>query len=462
MIDIPVGELSAQDARDLAAQLPGRLGSRAGDGDRPGGGREPVLRRGVGQEPLPGRRVGRCRGTARPALSRKRIRHCRNTRTESSKWLRSRAARSDRISSAGRTTRAVSHAAQLLLRAQRLLRGTGLAGDDLVSPYHDRVREAVLAHVSEDTSGGTTGDWLWRWRGAGEADAEFLAVHFHGAGDNPAAGRYYAAAARAAAEKTAFDQAARLYGLAADLGDWWPGRPPSSGAGRTVPRWPTPGGACRTTEAYLAAASGAAEDEAIESRSPGRRTVPDERAHRRGGVRPPGSAGRRGHVLPASQVCPPSSERKRPAGSTPAYSDPLAGVTCHADSRRQVLAVGQALTRVGPRRSKVLAAPDGLPVEGTAGRGQERAVLGIERHVLHGPAVAHRATRREAPPVGGRLPARTRPCACRPAHQKPLRHGRLLASSQHRGSHPPTGAALTFYARSGDVPLTGGEPSAAA
>lgn len=110
--------------------------------------------------------------------------------------------------------------AQTALRAGRLLRGTGLADDDLVAPYHDRVREAVLAYLPLQDRRTYHLALAQAMEAEGDQDAEFLAIHFHGAGEHQTAARHYAVAGAAAAVATAFDQAARLYRLAADLGKW--------------------------------------------------------------------------------------------------------------------------------------------------------------------------------------------------------------------------------------------------
>jgi hypothetical protein len=103
------------------------------------------------------------------------------------------------------------------LRSGRFIRGT--AGER-VAPYHDRVREAVLANVTPDDRR----EHHLHLAQAAEVDVipdtEFLAVHYHAAGNGRIAAGFYAAAGAAAAAATAFDQAARLYRLAVELGEW--------------------------------------------------------------------------------------------------------------------------------------------------------------------------------------------------------------------------------------------------
>jgi serine/threonine protein kinase len=103
------------------------------------------------------------------------------------------------------------------LRSLRLVRGAGASGEDIVAPYHDRVRETVAAHLPAEVSRDVHRRLARTLEAAGRADPELLAVHFRGAGEAEHAGHYFAQAADAAAETLAFDQAARLYRLALEL-----------------------------------------------------------------------------------------------------------------------------------------------------------------------------------------------------------------------------------------------------
>jgi hypothetical protein len=157
------------------------------------------------------------------------------------------------------------HAAQALLRARRLIRTTRSAGDDLITPYHDRVREAVLSHLPAEDRRVHHLRLAQAMEGQGAKDAEFLAIHFHGAGDGAAAARYYAVAGARAAAATAFDQAARLYELAAEVGQWPPGkaaelRAAEAEALANAGRGPT------AAATYLVAAALVGDDEALEWR----------------------------------------------------------------------------------------------------------------------------------------------------------------------------------------------------
>jgi tetratricopeptide (TPR) repeat protein len=102
-------------------------------------------------------------------------------------------------------------AALSLLRARRLAWGTGPGEGDLLVAYHDRVREAVRAHLSAPESRGLHRRLVEALEGWGEADPEWLGLHRDGAGEEARAGAHYARAADQAAEALAFDHAAELY-----------------------------------------------------------------------------------------------------------------------------------------------------------------------------------------------------------------------------------------------------------
>ena len=95
------------------------------------------------------------------------------------------------------------------LRSARLIRGAGAE----IEPYHDRVRETVLAHLEP----AALAECHRRLANVLEADAEAAAVHFEGAGEPDKASRYYAAAAERASAALAFKNAAELYQRALQL-----------------------------------------------------------------------------------------------------------------------------------------------------------------------------------------------------------------------------------------------------
>ena len=100
-----------------------------------------------------------------------------------------------------------------ILRSGRLIRSTGPADRDEIETYHDRVREAVVAHILPTVleSHHRSLAQVPRVTGAGPIP-EVLAVHFHGSTARRAGGKVLRVQAAAqAAEATAFDlRAAKL------------------------------------------------------------------------------------------------------------------------------------------------------------------------------------------------------------------------------------------------------------
>jgi tetratricopeptide (TPR) repeat protein len=103
-----------------------------------------------------------------------------------------------------------------VLRGAQLVRTSGAHASDTIEPYHDRVRETVIARASEEER--TLGH-----RGLAEAleardtDAETLGNHWRAAGHRARALGHYLVAAEHAAGVLAFDHAARLYAIALEL-----------------------------------------------------------------------------------------------------------------------------------------------------------------------------------------------------------------------------------------------------
>lgn len=100
------------------------------------------------------------------------------------------------------------------LRDGRFVRVSGVRPEDGIEPYHDRVRESVLAHLSAETRRDCHGRLARALTSSGAADPEALALHWRGAGDSVEAARWAERAADRAADALAFERAAELYRLA--------------------------------------------------------------------------------------------------------------------------------------------------------------------------------------------------------------------------------------------------------
>ncbi|MBV9122803.1 MAG: hypothetical protein JO112_05570, partial [Planctomycetes bacterium] len=104
-----------------------------------------------------------------------------------------------------------------VLRTSRLVRGTGPAEEEKVEPFHDRVRETVLAGLGAEVLAIHHRQLAQALTAAGHPDLEFVATHFQGAGEVGTAGLLYGQAADQAAGALAFERAARLYQQALEL-----------------------------------------------------------------------------------------------------------------------------------------------------------------------------------------------------------------------------------------------------
>lgn len=103
-----------------------------------------------------------------------------------------------------------------LLRSAHLVRTRSTPVQDEIEPYHDRIRDVVIAHPSQPLKECHQRLAL-ALLASGRADPERLAIHFQGAGDASSAAEYAAVAAAKASEALAFDRAASLYRLALGL-----------------------------------------------------------------------------------------------------------------------------------------------------------------------------------------------------------------------------------------------------
>ena len=104
------------------------------------------------------------------------------------------------------------------LRHACLIRSTGSHPNDTVEPYHDRVREAVIAHLEPEQRKRHHLSLARALEQAESRDAEALASHWQEAGGHAEAYGYARLAAEQAAAALAFERAARLYRLSLELG----------------------------------------------------------------------------------------------------------------------------------------------------------------------------------------------------------------------------------------------------
>jgi serine/threonine protein kinase len=107
-----------------------------------------------------------------------------------------------------------------VLRAGRLVRTMGVGRGDTIEPYHDRVRESVLSHLSPEDRKNWHSRLAVALEDSTQPDAEMLATHWQGAGEPTRAAPYAIRAAEEASDALAFDRAARLYRSAIDLGQF--------------------------------------------------------------------------------------------------------------------------------------------------------------------------------------------------------------------------------------------------
>lgn len=267
VVDLRVDALSPHDAQELARHILSREGEAAGE-------LAELIARQAGGNPF---YVGELAEAARAGLPIAGAESLDRLLWERSRGLSPEARRLlEAVVVAGRPIRldvarraagveADFHAAQAALRVGRLLRGTGMAGEDHIAPYHDRVREAVLAYLSPDDRRGYHRELARAAEATSDHDPEFLAIHFHGAGEHETAARHYAAAGSAASAATAFDQAARLFHLAAELGSHTAADEARLRAAE-ADALANAGRGATAAEAYLAAAALAGGDEAVEWR----------------------------------------------------------------------------------------------------------------------------------------------------------------------------------------------------
>jgi eukaryotic-like serine/threonine-protein kinase len=151
-----------------------------------------------------------------------------------------------------------------VLRVGHLVRSGGVQLGDVVEPYHDRVREAVAARLTDAVRIGWHKKLAISLEALGHAEPELMAFHLEGAGDAERAAQFAADAAEQATATLAFGRAARLYRLA--LSNW-----PQDENEKRRQLWINLGEAlaamghsAEAAEAYLKAVPGAKRAEALE------------------------------------------------------------------------------------------------------------------------------------------------------------------------------------------------------
>jgi serine/threonine protein kinase len=150
------------------------------------------------------------------------------------------------------------------LRISRLIRTRETQTREEIETYHDRIREAVVAGLSPEDLKAHHRRLALALEASGQADPEWLAMHWKEAEDLDRAAEYAATAAHRASETLAFDRAARLYLLSLELLEKT--RPETRHA-LEVDLGDALANAGRGAEAagsYLAAARGAPRAEALE------------------------------------------------------------------------------------------------------------------------------------------------------------------------------------------------------
>ncbi len=97
------------------------------------------------------------------------------------------------------------------LQHAHLVRTSGDRAVPLLAPYHDRIRESVVARLDEETLRSAHAQLAVAGEQEKDCDPEFLLAHWDGAGNPKRAGDYARLAADRAAGALAFDHAAPLY-----------------------------------------------------------------------------------------------------------------------------------------------------------------------------------------------------------------------------------------------------------
>jgi tRNA A-37 threonylcarbamoyl transferase component Bud32/tetratricopeptide (TPR) repeat protein len=259
--EIDVGELSFEDARNLARRLLEGFHTAATHADaiaRESGGspffvQELARRVADSGELLPLDQILQARVAQLPADARELLELVALTGQPLDLDVAASAA----------TTPIDSLAALRQLRVRRLVRTHGAADAIALEAYHDRIREAVVAALPAAATREHHARLATAWEASGQGDPELLLTHHQGAGHPEQAAGYAAQAADRADDALAFDRAARLYRLALEL------RPVSGAEGRPLRTrlagaLANGGRGLDAAEAYLQAAEGAPPAEQLE------------------------------------------------------------------------------------------------------------------------------------------------------------------------------------------------------
>src|SRR5262249_43592504 len=97
-----------------------------------------------------------------------------------------------------------------LLRTTNFVRTRGARVTHAIEPFHDRVREAVVARIDPDARRECHARIAAALELSKGSDPEVLATHWAGAGETAKGARYAILAAEQAAQALAFQRAARL------------------------------------------------------------------------------------------------------------------------------------------------------------------------------------------------------------------------------------------------------------
>jgi serine/threonine protein kinase len=219
---IELGSLPPGDAEKLATELLEVMGGHRGSAQ--------VIAREAGGHPLFIGELVRHVGIAGVPAGRVRLDEALWTRVQRLDPPARRLLEVAAVAGVPMQQRVLAHASDLeaadcsrwisLLRVANLARTHGGRGADIAEPYHDRVREAVLAHLDDDTRRrhhGRLADAL-ESTGLAEQEPQQLVRHLEAAGASERAARHAERAARLADEALAFDRAAELYRVALRLG----------------------------------------------------------------------------------------------------------------------------------------------------------------------------------------------------------------------------------------------------